>query len=224
MFKWICLAVAVAALGAFGWMLNDMRLESKALSAKADKQLDFLNSHLPKLLAETEKAAATIDKQLPPLFKNSDDAALTLRTHLPVLLATTQTAADDVADLSGSFGQYKALMGAVHAAKRDAAVLSYGTSVLSHLSGPEAREARIGLLLAGASPALRAALPAGVWAASAQKDVQFLSLVSANKADMLNGLARTGSRAAWHIQVGKEAPVPLADWIKATHKESQELK
>ena len=37
MFKWVCLGVAVAALSAFGWMVNDIRLEVQALAEKADR-------------------------------------------------------------------------------------------------------------------------------------------------------------------------------------------
>jgi hypothetical protein len=46
-------------------------------------------------------------------------------------------------------------------------------------------------------------------------------LAATSKAEVLHGLARTNSPLAWHIQVGKEAPRPLADWVKATHSESK---
>ena len=56
--------------------------------------------------------------------------------------------------------------------------------------------------------------------AAAGKDVRFLSLIASSKAEMLHGLARTRFPASWHVQLGKEAPRPFAEWIKAIHPES----
>jgi hypothetical protein len=67
-------------------------------------------------------------------------------------------------------------------------------------------------------------VPAKQWAAAAQKDAQFLSLVAKTKEDVLHGLARTGSIAPLHIQVGDQPPRLLADWIKELHPDSKDLK
>src|SRR5205823_4927456 len=92
-FKWVCLLVAVVALSVFGWMLNDMRLQVRGVTERADKQLDRtdrltkqLDEHLPKLLAESERAAQTVE------------------THLPVILADAETAADRLAQTRGLLG------------------------------------------------------------------------------------------------------------------------
>ena len=54
-FRWICLAVAVIAVGFFGWAVNDLRLEIKETSRK-------LNEDLPRILANTKKSSETLAK------------------------------------------------------------------------------------------------------------------------------------------------------------------
>src|SRR5271163_2404377 len=61
LFKWVCLLVAVVALSAFGWMLNDMRLDVKnmrqqadKLAGKADDLMTKTDKHLPRILTQTE--------------------------------------------------------------------------------------------------------------------------------------------------------------------------
>jgi hypothetical protein len=34
------------------------------------------------------------------------------------------------------------------------------------------------------------------------------------KTEVLHGLARTNSVAEWHVQIGNQAPRPLAQWVK----------
>src|SRR5262249_39028951 len=121
-FKWVCLLVAVGALSAYGWMLNDMRLEVKNLTTRLDQSLPRiltetervtgqLDAHLPKLLQQAETAAANISTQLPPLLRNSEQVSATLNRDLPRLFANSETAVDGVAQLSDGFDQYRSLMG-----------------------------------------------------------------------------------------------------------------
>ncbi len=49
MFKWICLLVAIAALGGLGWMLNDMRMEVQVPALKADRLADKADALLAKM-------------------------------------------------------------------------------------------------------------------------------------------------------------------------------
>src|SRR5262245_44807890 len=227
MFKWACLLVAVIALSAFGWMLNDIRLEVKGLTPKADRLLakaeellEKTDTQLPRILAQTEQATGQLDRHLPRILGQTEQAATTINTQLPTLLARSEVAVDNVADLSENFKQYKGLMGIVHVASQNKSLVSYGTSLLSFLGG---HDAKIGLKPAGSSQALRQVTPAKEWASAAQKDAHFLSLVAKSKEDVLHGLARTKSSAPWHIQIGNQPPRLLADWIKETHPESNGL-
>lgn len=52
-FRWVCLAVAMSALGLFGWMVNDVRLELKRTTA-------VMNDHLPVILEQTRTSTQTL--------------------------------------------------------------------------------------------------------------------------------------------------------------------
>jgi hypothetical protein len=84
--------------------------------------------------------------------------------------------------------------------------------------------ATVGLKKSDGEPGLKAARPAKEWAGAARKDNQLLSLVAASKADVLNGLSRTESAAPWYIQIGKDLPRLLRDWVVDNHPESKEVK
>jgi hypothetical protein len=232
MFKWVCLLVAIVALSAYGWMLNDIRLQVREVTVKADQHLPAilastqrvttqLDQHLPRLLNKAETAATEIDAALPRLIKNSEQAAATLDRQLPRLVMSTETTLDGVSDLTASFGHYRALMGLAHPGSQNKGLLSYGSSILDLIEG---QPATIGLKKPSGEPGLRAARPAKQWAGAARKDNQFLSLVATSKADVVHGLARTESAVPWYIQVGTELPRLLGDWIVANHPESKELK
>jgi hypothetical protein len=228
MFKWACLAVAVIALSAFGWMLNDIRLQVRAtaekantLADKADGALAKVDAHLPAILAQAEKAGKQLDNHLPRILIETEAAGKSISTHLPRVLIQTEATLDNVADLSDEFKQYKSLMGVVHAASQSKSLFSYGGSILGWLGGRE--DATIGVKKAGGEQ-LAAAVPAKEWAASAKRDVHFLSLVAQSKEEVLHGLSRSKTPKALHIQVGKEPPRPLADWLRETHAESKGVK
>jgi hypothetical protein len=145
MFKWVCLLVAIVALGGLGWMINDMRLEVKALAERADRltihaeaMLAKTDQHLPLILTQSEKATTLLDSHLQPILTQTEKATKTINTHLPILLGHSETAVDSITELSDSFKQYKGLMGVVHAASQHKTLFSYGTSILSFLGGSDA--------------------------------------------------------------------------------------
>jgi hypothetical protein len=250
MFKWVCLLVAIAALSAFGWMLNDVRLRIKDLTEIADKQLpplltearrvtDQLDRHLPKLLTQTDQAATTINDQMPKLLVQSEQAAATINGHLPKLLtqveqatttinsqlprllASSETAIDNIGELSDNFKQYKGLMGMVHVATQNKDLFSYGSGILNWV---REQNVTIGVKKPGPDQGLKLPAAAKDWADAARKDVHFLSLASASKGDLLHGLAKTNSAGALHVQVGDQAPRPLAGWVRENHAESKDVK
>jgi hypothetical protein len=228
MFKWSCLAVAVVALTAFGWILNDMRMEVQGLALKADRLADKADAmlaktdqQLPRILAQTEKATEQLDKHLPRILTQTEKATETINSQLPALLAQSEIALDNISELSGSFKQYKGLMGVVHAASQNKGLFSYGASILSLLDGSNAT---IGVKRSGPGAGLKHAMSAKAWASGAHTDVHFLSLVSKTKEDMLHGLARSNSLVALHIQDGDQPPRLLAAWIKEMHPESKDVK
>jgi hypothetical protein len=185
---------------------------SRALVEKTDR-------HLPAILAHAERISGQLDAQLPQLVSDSRAAVEAVDRHLPRILESTELSADRLADLSASFGEYKGLMGAVHAASQDKGLLAYGSSVLSWIEG---QPAQIGRKAPGPGGGLRHARPAREWAAAARKDAHFLSLFAGSKAELLHGLARADTASEWHVQVGGQAPRPLAEWVKEKHPESRE--
>lgn len=211
MFKWVCLAVAIIALSAFGWILNDIRLSVKGVAERTEQQL-------PAILTETQQVTSQLDRHLPKLLNQTEQAVTTINSQIPQVLVHTETAADNLAELSDSFRQYKGLMGVVHGGASNKGMFSYGNSLLDLIAG---QNATIGVMKAAPSPELKQPLPAKEWASSARKDVQFLSLIASTKAEVLHGLARTNSARPLLIQVGEQAPRLLADWFKETHPDSK---
>lgn len=53
MFKWVCLAVAVIALGVFGWMVNDMRSEVAHTN-------EIVNKRLPEIIENVRVGTETL--------------------------------------------------------------------------------------------------------------------------------------------------------------------
>src|SRR5262245_24119761 len=188
-------------------MLNDIRLEVKGLTpkaeqilAKADELLDRTDKQVPRILAETEQVTKQLDR------------------HLPRILAQGEVAIDNLADVSENFKQYKGLMGIVHVATQNKGLFSYGTSLLSWLGG---HDATVGTKPVGSDQPLRQTTSAKEWATAAVKDAHFLSLGAKSKEDVLHGLARTKSATPWHVQFGNQTPRLLADWFKETHVDSK---
>src|SRR5262249_38951199 len=140
-------------------------------------------------------------------------AATDVDTHLPRLLANSETAVDNLAELSDNFKQYQGLMGVLHAGNRNKDLFSYATGLVDLIEGQP--NATIGKKPTGPGPGLRQAVPAKTWAGRARRDVPFLSVAATSKADVLHGLARTHSAAPWYIQVADQAPMLLGDWLSA---------
>jgi hypothetical protein len=162
------------ALAAFGWMVNDMRLEVKALAQKADQlavKADELvqktDRQLPVILSQTWQVSAQLDRHLPSLLSQTERAAKKINSHLPTLLDRSEVAVDNVSDLADSFKQYKGLMGVVHVATQNKGLFGYGLGVLKLLEG---QNATIGVKKPGGQGGLSQALPAQEWASAAQKD------------------------------------------------------
>ena len=193
MFKWVCLLVAVVALSAFGWMLNDIRIQLRSLTVQTDQ-------HLPRILTNTEQITSQLDR------------------NLPHLLTKASTAIDNLAELSDTLAQYRGVMGTVHAASQDKDLFSYGTSILDLIAG---QKATIGIQKTAAERPAKPPLPAKQWVAAARKHNNFLSLVASSKADVLHGLARTDTATPWFIKLEDQAPRLLADWIKEAHPPSK---
>jgi hypothetical protein len=154
-------------------------------------------------------------------LSNTEQAAVTLNHRLPRLLASSEAAVEGIAQLTDDLGDYKAMISVVHAAKREQSLFSYGSSILRFVDG---HSATIGRKKVGTDQPLQAALPAKAWTTRAMKDVAALSVTSKSKGDVLHSLTRADSLSPWHIQIGKEAPRLLADWLKETHPESREAK
>src|SRR5262245_6602155 len=60
MFKWACLAVAAAFLGALGWMVNDVRLGLRRSGQVLHQTGLTVNEHLPEITQKLRTATATV--------------------------------------------------------------------------------------------------------------------------------------------------------------------
>ena len=213
MFKWICLLVAVVALSAFGWMLNDIRLEVRRVADKADQQL-------PKILTQVEQVTGQLDQRLPKILTEAEQIGSTTNKQLPSLLARTEAAVDNLAALSEDMRHYQGLLGTVHAAAQDKDLLAYGGSLLNLIGG---QQAIIGVKKSPTEPKLQQALPAKEWAKASKKQVQFLSVAAGSRAEVLHALTRSKSAAPLFVQLKDQAPRLLFDWIKEMHLVSKDL-
>jgi hypothetical protein len=229
MFKWTCLGVAVVALAAFGWMLNDLRLQVQAVAARADRLasradelVEKTDNRLPPLLSQAEQIAAQLNRHLPRILAQTEKATAAVNAQLPPLLAESETTVERLADLADGLRQYRALMGVVHGAGQNKDLLSYGASILGLVGG---QNATIGVKKPGTAGPLKHPMPAKQWAAAAQPELPFLSLIAKTKGEVLHGLAHTRSLAGpLQIQLADAAPRLLADWIQEMHPESKDVK
>jgi hypothetical protein len=231
MFKWVCLLVAVVALSAFGWMLNDIRLELRSQGEKLDKHLPRilaqtdqvtaqLDQRLPRLLTQADRATTMIEDKLPRLLAQSEKAATLIDRDLPRLIASTERAEDGVTELTCSLNEYKGVFGATHSTPPKKGLLSYGLGILDFLDG---QDARIGVKQTGPTPGLKHAQPAKQWTKAARPQVAFQSAGASSKGEMLDSMARTNTTAPWYIQAAGQAPRLLGDFLKETHPESKNL-
>jgi hypothetical protein len=228
MFKWVCLGVAVVALAAFGWMLNDMRLQVRAVAArterlanKTDELVEKTDRRLPNLLAQAELVAGQLNRNLPRILAQTEKATSAVNAQLPAMLAQSEITVDRLAELADGLRQYRALMGVVHGAGQNKGLVSYGESVLGLVGG---QKATIGVKKPGTAGALKNLVPAKQWAGAARPEAAFLGLIAKNKAEVLHGLARSGSLAGpLQIQLADAAPRLLADWVQEMHPESKGL-
>jgi hypothetical protein len=215
LFKWACLLVATAALAVLLWMLNDVRLEVKAIAPKVEKLADKSEQLVEKAdrtVTHTEKIAVTVDAKLPTLLERSES-----------LLTRSDEAVGHLDRLTEGMERYQHLMGVVHAGSQNKGMLDYGNSILDFLGG---QQGRVGVKAPAKEGKEKEALkhPVSVkqWAGHARKDVNFLSILSKTKGEMLHGLARTRSAAPLYLQLGEEAaPQLLGAWLSQNHPESK---
>jgi hypothetical protein len=196
MFKWLCLGLAFLAVGVLGWMLNDVRHSIKPT-------VQTINENLPAILEKTRTSTTSLDQNLPEILE---------KTRL-----TTET----LAELAEDIRQLKELTGAT-AQPRDKTLVAYATSVMNFI---EESGGTIGFKKHFSS-SLKDPRPAREWAASVRKQkAVFLTYIASSRKDFLTRLCESAVLGTkWYIQVGASDPVPLADWIKANHPESKDLK
>lgn len=195
MFKWLCLAVAVVALGVLGWMVNDMRLEVKQNS-------QTLNRHLPSLLDRTDRVVRVLDRRLPELLERTEKIAGTF------------------AELSEDVRQLKELWAGMNAHVRDKGLVAYANSLLTLL---ERQEGVIGLKKRLGGKGLKSTQPVKEWVAGARKEAFFLTFLVRSRTELLNRLCKNKFGSPWYIEPPGQEPVPLRDWLKRHHPESKDL-
>jgi len=211
MFKWCCLAVAAVALVAFGWMINDTRLEIRRVSER-------VNQHLPQILEKAEQATRTANEHLPPILEKTQQATKTVTEHLPTILERTNTATQTFAEIAEDVRQLKQLAGLASTA-RDSNLVAYANSVLALI---EAQDARIGVKRVGGA-GLTSPVPAKEWTVAARKEALVLTAVVKSRQEFLDRLSQNLFHRPWHIQFASQEPQPLRDWLRAHHPESKGL-
>jgi hypothetical protein len=123
----------MVALAAFGWMLNDMRLQVRDLAQNADGQLNEVKGLTRKadtVLTQTERVTTQLDNKVPKILEQTERVTAQMDRHLPKILEETENATVSIAEVSANFRQYKDLMAAVHADRQDPKMLTYANSIL----------------------------------------------------------------------------------------------
>ena len=215
-----CAALSAGCSTTCGSRSKRIALKANALADKTDALEEPKPTRTFRILTQAEQATAQLDRHLPRILAQTEKAVDAVNQQLPPLLANADTAVVNLAELSSNLRQYKGLMGVVHNGKQNKDLFSYGASILSLLGE---QNAVIGVKKPGPKKVLEHPVPAKQWAAAAQPDVHFLSLIAKSKEDVLHGLARTGSAAPWQIQFADQAPRLLADWIREVHPASKDV-
>jgi hypothetical protein len=201
MFKWSCLAVAVAFLTVLAWMVNDVRLEIRRSTELIQATGHTVNEHLPTIVDKTKQTTDVVTE------------------HLPEIVQKTRVTVDTVAELAGDIHQMRELLVGTHT-PTDTNLVTYANSVLKCI---EASEGKIGLKRLPPGKGLKSLLPAKEWVAGARLEAVFLTLVAKSKKDLVTRLARNKFGFHWYIQVGADEPSTLLDWLKANHPETKEV-
>jgi hypothetical protein len=201
MFKWICLGVATVFLSAGIWMLNDMRGEVRRSAQLLQHNGQVVNEHLPAIVERTRKTTGTISE------------------NLPVIVEKTKLTTETLADLAADVQQFKELAG-MTSTERDKNLVAYANGVIKQI---EQSGGTIGLKKHFGGKGLKNTQPAAEWAAGARKGALWLTIRARSKKDLVTRLAKNKFGSDWYIQTAGQEPVPLLDWLRASHPHTREL-
>ncbi len=104
MFKWVCLVVAVLAVTATGWMLNDLRVELQ-------KTVKTLNDSLPEILENTTKGSETLAVLSEDLKQLRDLVGLSANPRDKSLVAYADSVLDFIESQDAQIGLKKKVFG-----------------------------------------------------------------------------------------------------------------
>ena len=199
MFKWACLGVAVLAISALLWMVDDIRRQVRSSS-------DVV------LLS-----GATINQDLPAIVDRTKNVAEQVSRSLPKLVDRAEAVSDVLADLAEDIRQLKQLAGVGKA--RDENLVSYANSILTAIEKSGGYVGVHNVVRKG----LKNERAATEWVPGARKEAVVMTLLVSTKKDMAQKIAKTKLGFDWWIEVPGQKPMRLLDWLKANHKETREL-
>jgi hypothetical protein len=143
----------------------------------------------------------------------------TVNEHLPAIVEKTHKTTETLAELSEDVRQLKELAGMTSSA-RDQNLVSYANSALAQI---ESSGGVIGLKKALGGKGLKDQLPAKEWGVGARKEAVLLTALAKSKKELATRLAKNKFGSDWMIQIGDQEPVPLLNWLREHHPQSNEL-
>ena len=139
-------------------------------------------------------------------------ASATVNDKLPRILEKTEQSAETLATLSADIREIRDLAGLPQNSAHDRTIVRYADQVLDLI---EKSGGSVGTRpLIGGADKLKDPVPAAEWVRGARKEALWQTLRVNSRDELLTRLGETKFGSAWHIQVGQEKPVPLADWVK----------
>lgn len=115
MFRWLCLALAVATVTGFAWMINDLRIELK-------RSVTTLNESLPIILDNTKKGTETLVVLSQDIKQLRDLAGVSTQGRDTSLVGYADGVLDFIESLDAEIGIQKKVLGSglkdVHSAKQ----------------------------------------------------------------------------------------------------------
>jgi gas vesicle protein len=218
LFRWVCLAVAVAFLSLTTWMVNDIRLNIRRSAEIVKTTGGNINEHLPAIVAKSKQTTDVLSKNLPEVVDKVKASTDTISESLPEIVDRVDRTTEVIAELAEDIRQLKELAG-ITSGKRDENLVAYANSVMKTI---EASGGTIGVKKL-TSRGLKNTLPAAEWVVGARKEALILAILVKSKKEMLNRMGKTKLGLYWYIEFAGKEPVTLIDWLKEHHAETKAI-
>ena len=138
---------------------------------------------------------------------------------LPQILEKSRYSSETLATLSSDLNQLRGLM-VGDSVSREKNMIAYESEILKLI---ENSNGQIGVKKT-LGTGLADPIPAREWVTRERKGALWDQTRSRSKAELLNRIGRSAIlNRVWYIDTGDKKLIPLIDWVKANHPESQDL-